>query len=93
MDVINVGNRITLVGTFRNTSRALADPTTVTLRHEDPSGNVTAVAAGSITRESLGVYTFDLDVDEAGMWYYRFIGDGALIATNPEQFLAEASRP
>lgn len=93
METVVAGNTIRLRGTFRNTARVLTNPTTVTLRHQDPSGNVTVVAAGDITNESTGVYYYDLVVDEAGVWKYRFVGTGALVATNPEEFLALEALP
>jgi hypothetical protein len=86
-------NTYRLQVTFRNFLRQLADPTTVTLRYEDPSGNVTVVPAGSITNDSTGVYHYDLNVDEAGVWEYRFIGTGAIVASNPEKFLAVLAVP
>lgn len=93
MDNLIVGNTYRLRGTFRTVLRILANPTTVTLRIEDPDGNVEVVASGSITNESTGVYYYDFAPDQAGRWYYRFIGAGAVIATNPETFLAVAARP
>jgi hypothetical protein len=59
------------------------DPTTVTLYVRHPSGvlDTFTYAASQITRPSAGVFYRDVEVDEAGEWGGRMVGDGAVNAT------------
>lgn len=54
------------------------DPTTVTLKVKDPSGNVDTYTygAGEVTKSATGVYYKDIMPDEVGHWVYRWIGTG-----------------
>jgi hypothetical protein len=64
------------------------DPTTVTLKIHDPSGNAVTYtyALGQVTRDSVGNYHFDLAVDETGIWPYHWSGTGTVV-TAGEAFL------
>jgi len=55
------------------------DPTTVTLKVKDPSGNIDSYtyALGQVTKGATGVYYKDVQPDETGTWIYRWIGTGA----------------
>lgn len=60
----DVGDVAVVTGTFRTTStNALVNPSAVTVKVTDPSANTTT---GSGTNASTGIYTFDIDLDEAG---------------------------
>ena len=63
---------------FVSLGGALNDPSAVTFKHKDPSGNAATLthAAGQITRESTGIYYLDLALDEVGTWYFRAEGTG-----------------
>jgi len=86
-NIYDVGDRVRLTGTF-TASGSPVDPTTVTLYYQDPSGNDTikTYALGQLTKVSTGVYRFDLDIDEAGKWYYRFAGTGACVTASESHF-------
>jgi len=71
MGTYDIGDRIKLTGTFTNAS-ANDDPDTVTVYWKDPSANTTSTTA--VTNDSTGVYSYQLDIDEAGTWSYRFDG-------------------
>jgi len=52
------------------------DPTTTTLRIEDPAGTVTVeTSGGNIVKDATGSYYFDLDAALAGVWEYRWEAD------------------
>ena len=54
------------------------DPTALSLLIEDPSGNTASYtyAAGDVTKTDTGDYYYDLAIDEAGEWQYRWFGTG-----------------
>lgn len=66
-----VGDTVKLTNTFKVSGTA-TDPTSVTLTVTDPSGNDTTP---SPTNSATGVYTYDLAVDEAGVWIVKWEGD------------------
>ena len=71
----DIHQTVMVTGTFSDDA-GLADPSTVTLKIQDPSGNETTYtyALGEVTRESIGVYSKAINVDEQGRWYYRWEG-------------------
>lgn len=78
MPIFDIDNVVRLEATFKNASDTNTDPTTVTLQHQDPTGNETTLtfAAAELTNSAVGIYHFDLTVDEAGTWYYKFKSTG-----------------
>lgn len=79
--------RITLTGTFKDSQGNLADPTSVTLIIMAPDGTVDNFSGGDIIHDSLGVYHMNFDDhDQAGTWYYRFEGTGAVQAGGDKGF-------
>jgi len=69
----DIGDVVTVTGTFRNAAGALANPTAVTLRVRAPDGTTTLVAH---TVVSTGIYTADILPNQAGAWYYRWLATG-----------------
>jgi len=69
------------------------DPTVVKLSHRDPSLNVTHLVYGvdAIVKETTGVYYFDIDADEAGVWYYRWWSTGTGQAATEKSFTVLAA--
>lgn len=68
----DIGDSVRLQGTFTDVDGAAFDPDTVTVKYQDPSGNDTS--STSATQSATGVYYLDIEVDEGGIWYYRFEG-------------------
>lgn len=77
---------VTVTGTFRNTAGTLANPTTTSLRIKKPDGTVTVVNQASLTNSSAGIWTYDITIDAAGIWRYRFDGTGAVAAAEEDFF-------
>lgn len=76
---IYVGSRPQFKAEF-TVSGIRTDPTVVTFKIEDPSGNETAYVYGvnvELVKESTGVYYVYYAIDEAGEWIVRFNGTGA----------------
>lgn len=81
---------------FTTTSGLAADPTTVTCKYEDPSGNTTTkvyISDAEVVKTATGAYYLDIDCDEAGTWYYRWIGTGAVQAAAQGRFYVEPAKP
>jgi len=78
---------------FKNAAGALTDPTTVTLEVKKPNGTVTTYtyAAAQIIKDSVGRYSYQLTVDAAGVWSYRWIGTGTVVAAEQDVFFARTS--
>lgn len=80
---IYVGSTVQLSATFKNFAGAVADPSTIKVIYKNPSGETAessfaSSGSGGWTKTSTGVYTFDLEVTEAGKWTYAFEGSGAV---------------
>jgi hypothetical protein len=75
-----VGETETLVFTLTDEDGDLADPTELTLEIKDPGGNTESLTytGTDITRESIGVFTYDLAYDEAGVWLWEIETSGAI---------------
>lgn len=78
--VYDIGDQPTVTATIKDTAGTLADPTAVTVKFIDPSGNQTT--GDNATQSSTGVYTwtFPNALDEAGLWRVKFFASGALVA-------------
>ncbi len=76
--------QVELIGTFKDKDEALADPSEVTVYVLDPADLLTTYTYGAaeVTKESLGVFTKAVTLDQPGAWYYRFKGTGALIVAD-----------
>jgi len=92
-NVYDINDKVKLEITFTQNSVA-ADPTAVTLKVQDPSGNETSYtyALGQITKAATGNYYKEISVDEAGEWYYRFEGTGGVVAAGENMFYVRQSQ-
>lgn len=81
--IFDIGDRVQLRCEFRNESDVLTDPTTTTLQIKDPAG---AESAPTPTSSVAGIWTYNLDVTLAGVYYYRFKGVGAVVAAAESKF-------
>ena len=61
------------------------DPTTVVLFVKSPDG-VTSTYTG-LTRTGVGVYAFDLTLDQSGTYVYKWQGKGSVEVTSPDTYL------
>lgn len=76
MNTYDIGTESQFSGTFKDETGALVDPSSVLIRIKSPNG---AVGVFSPTRASIGVYTYNVTLDQYGYWYYRFEGTGSLV--------------
>lgn len=84
----DIGDRVGASATFLYEGHVV-DPTTVTCSSRAPSG---LVADHTVARIALGVYRALIDVNEWGEWYYRFDGEGAVIAAEEGRFVVRRRR-
>ncbi len=83
-----------LSATFKNSTGAVADPTTATVLVRSPSGvNTTKTypTDAEVVRTSTGVYYFDVTMGESGTWTYRFEGTGSVQAASADKPVQIAS--
>jgi hypothetical protein len=79
---------------FKNAAGTEIDPTGVEFRYTPPSGVTVGLVYGvdaELVRDSLGNYHVDIDADESGPWYYRWIGAGTGQGAENLQFFVKPS--
>ena len=86
-----LGTKVRLTATFTDPldDDAPIDPTEVFVTVKNPDGAVVTkqyTGSGDVGRESAGVYTFDVDANAAGDWYYRWHSTGAGQAAGEDRF-------
>lgn len=88
-NIYDVGDKIRISGDFTDINDEDIDPTVTTFKFTDPSGNTTTYiyeTDDELARDSLGHFHVDISIDEAGTWYYRWIGTGAVQAAEEGHF-------
>lgn len=81
------GSKIRLSARFE-VAGDLTDPTTVTLKVQDPAGAITTytLSGGTVTKAATGRFYKDLTPTAPGRWYYKWIGTGTVESTTEESF-------
>lgn len=72
MSVHDRGDLVRLQIELRDESGALRDPTSVELTIRAPDGALVSHETAALTHVSTGVYAFNLSLDEAGVYAYRW---------------------
>jgi len=88
MNTYDVGDRIRLTAAFTSGGVA-ADPTTVTVRVKDPSGNTASYVYGTdleVVKDGTGNYHMDVTIDEAGIWGFRWASTGVVVTAEEKSF-------
>lgn len=90
----DIGDVVRLQGVFRTTADVLVDPAKVTIKYEDPSGNVTTVTSTGavVIHPSSGVYYADIDIDQTGVWEYRVYSTGTVVSSTEDWFRVRTQR-
>jgi hypothetical protein len=91
MNAYNVGDQVRLTVSFANAAGNLADPTAVTLlvrrRYQlEPVATSTYTYPGTITKDSTGIYHVDVTPDNEGVWDYRWVATGTVVAAEEGAF-------
>ena len=89
----DIGDIVRLTGTF-TVSSVNTDPTTITLKTKDPTGNVDiyTYALSQITKSATGIFYKDISIDEAGTWRYEWTGTGAVATVEEGQIYVRKTR-
>jgi hypothetical protein len=83
------GSAIVLTGKFADVNGNPLAPTNVRLRVMDPGQLENTYT--SFSNPTTGTYNYTLTVMKAGVWYYRFEGDGAVVAVGDQAFNVNAT--
>lgn len=74
------GDLVRCSGAFTDSDGVVQDPDAIIFKVKNPSDNTTTYTYGvgvELVKDSVGNYHVDVDADEVGVWYYRFVGTGA----------------
>lgn len=85
----DIGDIVQVKAIFRNQAGDLTDPTTIRLKIRRPdktTSTYTYLTDPEVQRESLGVFISNLDIDQAGVWVYRWEGEGPVKAAEEHAF-------
>ncbi|HRP25949.1 hypothetical protein [Thauera sp.] len=94
MNSYDLGDQVRLSAAFTDADGAPVDPTVVTVKYSDPTGDVTDLTYGvdvAVTQEAGGSYYVDFVPDRAGQWRYRWESSGAVTAAAEGSFLVKRS--
>jgi hypothetical protein len=89
------GCQVRVTGTFTDFAGADTDPTAVTFKIHSPSGIETTRTYGvsGITKTGTGIYYSDITLNEGGIWSYRWVGTGSLVAAGQGTLESIAALP
>lgn len=93
-DVVSIRTYSAAGEGFKDAAGTLADPTTVTLKIEEPDGTETTYtyALAQITRDSAGRFSKSYTPDQSGVHHYRWVGTGTVGAAFEGAFFVRESR-
>jgi hypothetical protein len=89
------GAEVRCEGTFTDADGVAQDPTAVFFKVKDPGGNLTSYEYGvdaELVKSATGIYYADVDIDEAGIWPYRFYATGTGQSAEEAFFRVEAGQ-
>lgn len=89
----DMGDRVRVKGSFTDplNSSAPIDPSNVYLDVTSPDGTTTTYTYGvdvGLTNDGTGVYYYDITLDAAGLWYYRWYSTGSGQASGRDLIIA-----
>jgi len=91
----DVGDQVICQALFTSAATGAAvDPTDVYFQVKDPSGNITTYHYGvdpEVAKLAVGQYTATVNIDEAGIWYYRWYSTGIGMAAGENVFNVKSS--
>ena len=85
----DVGDKVRITGTFKNTAGTDTDPSTIVGKYKDPRGSETTA---STTNSATGIYFFATSISAEGTWFFRFTGTGTIEAAGEGRFHARDSK-
>ena len=97
----DIGDIVTVYGTFTDTGDAVADPTTVTFLYDTPSSTAPTIATrtsteasavNGITKASTGLYSYPITTTGQGLYETRFTSTGLIEASGESWFSVRSQR-
>jgi hypothetical protein len=92
----DVGDKIRCSVHFATVDGVNTDPTTITFKWLDPSGNEASDTFGDpgslVVNTAVGYYHRDVSIDEEGQWFYRWEGTGVIQGAGEKSFLIRDSK-
>ena len=88
INIYEKGQRVRCTCTF-TVNNVNTDPTTITAKVKDPSGNEISYVYGTdeeLGKSATGIYYLDVTTDENGQWHFRFEGTGTCTAVEEAAF-------
>lgn len=79
-NIYDIGDQVRCTGSFTDVNGSAFDPDVIRFKCQTPAGVATTYVYNTdaeVIKSSTGVYYVDLNVDEAGRWYYRFEGEAS----------------
>ena len=92
-NIYNIGDLVTVEGTFTDTAGTVQDPTAIYVRTKAPDGTITTKQSGvdgEVTNPSVGVYRMNVDLAQSGRYYYRVYSTGTYQAAEDQSLLVKA---
>jgi hypothetical protein len=93
-NVYDVGDLVRISAVFKNSAGTATDPTAVSCKIRKSDGTVTTLVYGTdvaLVRDSEGNYHTDISITLKGLWMHKFIGTGAVQATEVGALLGKSS--
>jgi hypothetical protein len=94
MSRLHIGDLHRITATFKNGSGTATDPSTVTLliqKPDDTQQSLTLLTTPPIVKTGTGVYHYDVDIDQEGVWKVKWYGDGFVTTAEPSDFYVTRS--
>lgn len=90
MNAYHVGDQVRLTAQFADSAGTLIDPTTISclvkLRYVIGAATTTYTHPATITKDSTGIYHVDVTPTTEGIWDYRWVATGTVIAAEEGAF-------
>lgn len=88
MNYYDYGDAVLLTARVYDVNGALADPSTITCKVKDPSGNLSTPAVSS---GGTGIRTATVTLNVEGTWTYRFESTGPAAAVEDKLFVRNSA--
>lgn len=90
----DLGDQVRLSAVFTDADGVTVEPTVITVKYSDPTGDVTELTYGvdvAVTQEAAGSYYVDFVPSRAGQWRYRWESSGTVTAAAEGVFQVKRS--
>jgi hypothetical protein len=89
MNTYQIDTLVTLEATFTLVDGVTpTDPSTVTLYVVAPDGTETTVTGVDLANPTTGEFTYDVAVNQSGIWIYKWQGAGTVDVTTADTYFA-----